>query len=362
MTLCSRCKRALPSGAASCPECRAASPPAVRPRPAAGPVRAPAPKPAGPAQPPGWGASPSPAPPREVVAWLVCRWFPPFPVSPGAEVVMGRADDCGLILAHTAISRRHALLRAEGDQLTLTDPGSANGTFVNSRRIGPQPVVLQVGDTIDVGPFKIKVSSASRPTRPSGRFDLADTTELVRGPDSELSGRLGKVGLAEIFQVIELFEKTGTLSVVSREARGELVVVQGKPASARFGKAVDEAAVQAMLRLHAGTFEFLASVDERVKTTMSATLGGLLMEAARVDDEFRRSRAPVVEAEASSFFGLEGLFAFGAQAPGFAGEKTQVLSRQGPCPACGQVIDRLGLACPRCGVALRPPAPGPPTP
>jgi hypothetical protein len=89
------------------------------------------------------------------------------------------------------------------------------------------------------------------------------------------------------------------------------------------------------------------------------TLSGLLMEAARADDEFRRSREPVVEAEASSFFDLHAMFA-GARPPaGFAGEKTQVMSRQVPCPGCGQTVDGLRIACQRCGATLRPPPPGP---
>lgn len=375
--LCTRCRRPLPPGATACPACRP-QPLPQRPKPAGAgsarfPVQAAPPSTGTPTGTPPTGAARTPATgtpatgtpatgtpatgtpaAREVAAWLVCRYFPPYPLGAGSEVVIGRGDECGIVLSHAGVSRRHAIVRAGPTGLEALDPGSANGTWVNGRRVGPQPMPLGMGDALEIGPFRIKVSPSTRPARDPNRLSMADTAEVIRPPDSELSGRLGKVGLAEIFQVIELFEKTGTLTVTSREAQGELVVLKGKPASARCGDEVDRQAVQSMLRIHMGTFEFTSSVDEQIKTTMEGTtLSGLLLEFARADDEFRRSRQRVVEEEASSFFDLNAVFAQAKPPAGFGGEKTQVLARQVPCPSCNELVDGMLVACQRCGAPLR---------
>lgn len=56
---------------------------------------------------------------------------------PDAPVVLGRSQTCDITIAgNSALSRRHAQLDPAG--LTLTDLGSANGTFVDGARLAPQ--------------------------------------------------------------------------------------------------------------------------------------------------------------------------------------------------------------------------------
>lgn len=56
---------------------------------------------------------------------------------PDAPVVLGRSQTCDITIAgNSALSRRHARLDPVG--LTLTDLGSANGTFVDGARLSPQ--------------------------------------------------------------------------------------------------------------------------------------------------------------------------------------------------------------------------------
>lgn len=67
-----------------------------------------------------------------------------------AELVIGRSRTCGLCLDDPAVSRRHAKV-AEADDGTfcLVDLHSANGTFVNGRRVGS--VTLFAGDRVQIG-------------------------------------------------------------------------------------------------------------------------------------------------------------------------------------------------------------------
>ena len=66
---------------------------------------------------------------------------------PDAPVVLGRSQTCDITIAgNSALSRRHAQL--DPVALTLTDLGSANGTFVDGVRLAPQASVpLAVGAT-----------------------------------------------------------------------------------------------------------------------------------------------------------------------------------------------------------------------
>jgi pSer/pThr/pTyr-binding forkhead associated (FHA) protein len=290
------------------------------------------------------------APPTPVcVAWLLNRLTPPLQLFTGRTVLVGRGPDSGLVLDHPSVSRRHAGLRIDGGgKIVLADLGSSNGTLLNGRRI-TQPVVVQPGDTIEVGPFELLVGPAARaPKAPQDRRGLSETSEdaLV---EAELSGRIGKVGLAEIAQVIELNTKTGTLRVEANGTRGEVVVVQGKPVAAKFGAATDAAAVLAILKLQSGTFQLVATVDERLRMTMGTTFSALIMEAARADDEHRRSRAHHVESEAQAFFSLDDL-----QAPASEEklEKTSVLSRHRRCPHCRQMVDAILERCQKCGASF----------
>ncbi|MFA6957890.1 MAG: FHA domain-containing serine/threonine-protein kinase [Thermoanaerobaculia bacterium] len=54
---------------------------------------------------------------------------------PGDDTTVGRDRSCGIVLAHPAVSRRHARFLLAGGQVALEDLKSANGTFVNNNRI-----------------------------------------------------------------------------------------------------------------------------------------------------------------------------------------------------------------------------------
>ncbi|MFS8137999.1 MAG: FHA domain-containing protein [Thermomonas sp.] len=52
-----------------------------------------------------------------------------------ASMVVGRADDASLCLPMDSISRQHARLTPAGDEVLVEDLGSANGTWINGKRI-----------------------------------------------------------------------------------------------------------------------------------------------------------------------------------------------------------------------------------
>ncbi|MGI8631097.1 MAG: FHA domain-containing protein [Solirubrobacterales bacterium] len=80
------------------------------------------------------------------------------------EIVIGR-ENVDLTIADGELSRRHAVVRPEGQGVVVEDLGSMNGTFVDGWRI-TEPVTLSGTATIRVGKSEISLElSAAAPTR-----------------------------------------------------------------------------------------------------------------------------------------------------------------------------------------------------
>ena len=67
-----------------------------------------------------------------------------------SETSVGSGRENDLVIEHTTVSRKHAVLRYLNDRYTVTDLGSTNGTFVNGRRIKGS-VRIGPGDEISFG-------------------------------------------------------------------------------------------------------------------------------------------------------------------------------------------------------------------
>lgn len=77
------------------------------------------------------------------------------------KTVIGRKEDCGLRIPLGEISRKHAILMVDEKTVTLRDLGSANGTYVNNKRVTEQE--LQAGDHIVIGPVVFTVQIDGQP-------------------------------------------------------------------------------------------------------------------------------------------------------------------------------------------------------
>jgi DNA-binding winged helix-turn-helix (wHTH) protein len=85
------------------------------------------------------------------------------------EHVLGRDPDLELFLDSASVSRRHALIRVTGEEATVEDLGSKNGTFIADRRV-ESATRLADGDVIRVGSvpvtFKVLAAWGSTHTEP----------------------------------------------------------------------------------------------------------------------------------------------------------------------------------------------------
>lgn len=104
------------------------------------------------------------------------------------EVRVGRSADCELTIDDSRVSRQHARLNVEGEQLTLEDLGSANGTLVNGQRLVGS-TTLANGDELqfDKHRFRVVISGGAQAAADDDRTVVgmpADDVTVVGVPDS----------------------------------------------------------------------------------------------------------------------------------------------------------------------------------
>ena len=101
--------------------------------------------------------------------------------------VVGRDESCDIVLQDSKVSRQHCSFQFEGEELSVRDLDSRNGTFVNEGRIVRQS--LGPGDRIRVGQTTVEVQLPDGADGADGPTDLP-----VRGPTpcarcGEITGR-----------------------------------------------------------------------------------------------------------------------------------------------------------------------------
>lgn len=87
----------------------------------------------------------------------------------GSLAVLGRDPSCDLVLNDAKCSRRHAVVEAGPGGLTVRDSGSANGVYVNGKKV--ERAALHDGDEIRLGEVVVKILGEDMPGT------------LVMGPD-----------------------------------------------------------------------------------------------------------------------------------------------------------------------------------
>jgi ABC-type multidrug transport system ATPase subunit/predicted component of type VI protein secretion system len=95
---------------------------------------------------------------------------------------LGRGPEAEVVLDSPIVSKLHARLEREGDQLVLLDLGSANGTYFNGRRV--DRAALAAGDRVVVGPFELELAPPLLrlfDTRSRARLDAQRLTVTAGG-------------------------------------------------------------------------------------------------------------------------------------------------------------------------------------
>ncbi len=128
-----------------------------------------------------------------------------FTLADGITIV-GREKGVTLQLMDEIISRKHCLLRREGDSVTVTDLASRHGTVVNGVRVSEAK--LSVGDTLKIGDTVLVYTLEPAVPRRGGGVRMDESLEETaremehgKGMETIMAGLVGDVKRGDIKQL-----------------------------------------------------------------------------------------------------------------------------------------------------------------
>ncbi|MBN1654644.1 MAG: FHA domain-containing protein [Deltaproteobacteria bacterium] len=246
-----------------------------------------------------------------------------FPLSSEAEIIIGRSSDLDMVLVEDMVSRRHAKLYVNGDQIVVQDLGSTNGTFVNGERI--KRARLSEGDRILIGTSILKlvtVPAGSQKVDPN--FQLEEMAAYRRtGQMHSMSGNISEIPLPDLLQLFGSSKKSGTLVVRTEVDVGKLFLSDGTIVSASINDSKQlspEKCVYRVITWRDGTFYMEPAGDQVFDKKLDLSTEAALLESFRIVDEIQRmAPLPSMKANLSLVIPLE------AELKELSGEELDVL-------------------------------------
>lgn len=105
-------------------------------------------------------------------SWLAGKHFM---LMPEKSTVIGRGNQCDIVIPGTHLSRRHVEISIEGNHLRIKDLGSANGTYLNELRV--DNATANNGDRLRLDVYSFRIVAP----------DLEENKTRIRKPIDELS-------------------------------------------------------------------------------------------------------------------------------------------------------------------------------
>ncbi len=135
---------------------------------------------------------------------------PPSTVSlTRAVVTLGRSNESDIVLSADGISRQHTRIRATALGWEVIDLGSANGTWLNDRRLPTDiPTPLFPGSRITIGPYELELIAPENEGGDEDTSDLLPLVTLAGATTSQLN-----TPAPELLPPLSLFLPQDTLSV-----------------------------------------------------------------------------------------------------------------------------------------------------
>jgi ABC-type multidrug transport system ATPase subunit/ABC-type multidrug transport system permease subunit len=207
-------------------------------------------------------------------------------LKPKTAWVIGRAQDCDLVVAEAQVSSHHCRLTQLADGFTLEDLGSTNGTFVNGARIDPrEPVHVPHGARVTLGgqvlmPWPVAPAGpaeASSPRQPATPGSGRQIT-IGRSPESDVQIDLPIIG----WNHAVITEENGQFILVDNNSRNGTAIGE---MSNRIQRAVLQPSDQVFLGSYKISAAQLLNLEAKVEIGEAAfqtvSFRGKSMEAGR---------------------------------------------------------------------------------
>lgn len=121
------------------------------------------------------------------------------------SIRLGRSSSNDIHIPDEELSRNHCLFEPVGvEGLMIVDLASANGSFVNGKKLGAQAVELKVGDVIEVGRTRLVVVGETHSTDIDLGLDAADQVGSPMIPNLARTSWVKVMGLVVVLVLLAL--------------------------------------------------------------------------------------------------------------------------------------------------------------
>ena len=215
---------------------------------------------------------------------------------PNKEIVVGRSSDLDMVLVEDLVSRKHARISYENDQIVIEDLGSTNGTFVNGEKI--KRARLKEGDRVLIGTSILKViagEGAGGAGTDAAKRDLENVAAARRGTQARtMSGSIEEVPLPDLLQLFATSKKSGVLVIrTESDDVGKIFMRKGIIYYASINDLDDVPPMKSIFRMltwQKGLFDLDPPDEREFPSEMNLSVQEVLMEGLRQLDEFNEIR------------------------------------------------------------------------
>ena len=216
-----------------------------------------------------------------------------FPIAPEKQILIGRSSDLDMVLVEDMVSRKHARIAMQSDQIWIEDLGSTNGTFVNGEKI--KRARLKEGDRVLIGTSILKLIAGDAPRDGmDAKRELENVAQARRTSQQRtMSGSIEEVPLPDLLQLFGTSKKSGVLVIRTEDDVGRIYLKKGNIAFAIINDLDDVQPMKSLYRMltwQKGLFDLDPPDEREFPNEMNSSVQEILMEGMRQLDEFNRIR------------------------------------------------------------------------
>jgi hypothetical protein len=216
-----------------------------------------------------------------------------FPIAPDKQILIGRSSDLDMVLVEDMVSRKHARIAMQAEQIWIEDLGSTNGTFVNGEKI--KRARLKEGDRVLIGTSILKLIAGDAPRDGMDAKRELENVALARRTSQQrtMSGSIDEVPLPDLLQLFGTSKKSGVLVIRTEDDVGRIYLKKGQIAFAIINDLDDVQPLKSLYRMltwQKGLFDLDPPEEREFPNEMNASVQEVLMDGMRQLDEFNRIR------------------------------------------------------------------------
>jgi Domain of unknown function (DUF4388)/FHA domain len=216
-----------------------------------------------------------------------------FPIAVDKQILIGRSSDLDMVLVEDMVSRKHARIAMQTDQIWIEDLGSTNGTFVNGEKI--KRARLKEGDRVLIGTSILKLIAGDAPRDGmDAKRELENVAQARRTSQQRtMSGSIEEVPLPDLLQLFGTSKKSGVLVIRTEDDVGRIYLKKGNIAFAIINDLDDVQPLKSLYRMltwEKGLFDLDPPEEREFPNEMNSSVQEVLMDGMRQLDEFNRIR------------------------------------------------------------------------